>query len=117
MNNYVKKAKEIINKNKKKLIIGTSMFVVGVVGLGAVGITFVYNKAKLNTNYTIEQAQEIALEAVEGEVVKINKKLELELENFGFEYEFKIKDTNNILREVTVDATLGVITELDNYYD
>ena len=115
MNNYVKKAKEIINKNKKKLIIGTSMFVVGVVGLGAAGITFVYNKAKSNTNYTIEQAQVIALEAVEGEVIKVNKKLEME--NLSFEYEFKIKDTNNILREVTVDATLGVITELDNYYD
>lgn len=115
MNSYIEKIKDIINKNKKKIIIGTSIFVFSVVGVAIGGITFVYNKANANINYTIEQAEVIALEAIEGEVLKVNKKLELD--NFSFEYEFKIKDTNNILREVTVDATLGVITDLDNYYD
>ena len=47
--------------------------------------------------------------------MRVNKNLELD--NFSFEYEFKIKDSNNILKEVTVDATFGVITDLDNYYD
>lgn len=115
MSNYVKKVKEIINKNKKKLIMGISILGVAVVGLGAVGITAVYSKAKSNINYTIEESKEIALQVIKGEVLKVNKNLELD--SFSFEYEFKIKDSNNILREVTVDSNLGVITDLDNYYD
>lgn len=115
MNNYLEKVKKVINKNKKKLIIGTSIFVVSVCLLGLTGVAFVYNKAKSNINYSIEQAKEIALKTIEGEVLKVNKKLELE--DFSFEYEFKIKDSNNILREVTVDSNLGVITDFDNYYD
>ena len=39
------------------------------------------------------------------------------LDTCSFEYEVKIKDENNILREVTVDTNLGVITEIDNYFD
>lgn len=115
MSNYLKNIKEIINKNKKKLIVGTSVFVVSVVMLGTAAGIFVYSKAKSNINYTVEEAKEIALQAVEGNVVKTNKSLEIE--NLSFEYEFKIKDSNNILREVTVDSNLGVITDLDNYYD
>ena len=115
MKNYLEKVKEIINKNKKKIVVGTSIFVVSVIGLGVIGVTFAYNKAKANMNYTIEDAKVIALKVVEGEVIRVNKKLELD--HLSFEYELKIKDTNNILREVTVDASQGVITDLDNYYD
>ena len=64
-----------------------------------------------NINYTIEEAKEIALKSVNGDILKVNKKLEVE--SLSFEYEFKIKDNNNILREVTVDSNLGVITDLD----
>lgn len=112
MKNYTEKIKRIINKNKKKLIVRTSVFIVVGLGLGIAGTTFVYNRAKSNINYTLEQAQSIALEAVNGEVVKVNKKVELE--DCSFEYEFKIKDENNILREVTVDSRLGVIIDLDD---
>ena len=115
MNKYLEKVKEIISKNKKKIIMGASVFVVAVVALGGTGTIFAYNKIKANINYTAEQAEAIALQAVEGEVLKVNKKLELE--DLSFEYEFKIKDSNNILREVTVDSNLGVITDIDNYDD
>ena len=66
-------------------------------------------------NYTIEQSKEIALRTVKGDILGVRKKFELD--TCSFEYKFKIKDENNILREVTVDTNLGVITELDNYYD
>lgn len=112
MSNHLEKVKEIINKNKKKLIMRTS---IAVVGLGVAGVTAVYSIAKSNINYTIEEAKEVVLKAIEGDVLKVNKNLELD--SFSFEYEFKIKDSNNILREVTVDSNLGVITDLDNYYD
>ena len=72
---------------------------------------FIYSTAKKNINYTIEEAKEIALKSVNGDILKVNKKLEVE--SLSFEYEFKIKDNNNILREVTVDSNLGVITDLD----
>ncbi len=115
MNNYIEKIMEIINKNKKKLIITTSICVFSVAGLGAIGATLVYNKAKSNINYTTKQAKEIALGVVKGDVLRVKKKFELD--TCSFEYEFKIKDENNILREVTVDTNLGAVTELDNYYD
>ena len=50
------------------------------------------------------------------ETINRNKK-KLELDILGFEYEFKIKDSNNMLIEVTVDSNLGAIIDLDNYYD
>ncbi|MDU2490917.1 MAG: hypothetical protein E7D27_10060 [Clostridium celatum] len=50
------------------------------------------------------------------ETINRNKK-KLELDILGFEYEFKIKDSNNMLMEVTVDSNLGAIIDLDNYYD
>ena len=34
-----------------------------------------------------------------------------------FEYEIKIKDSNNVLREVDVDSSLGVIKDFDVYDD
>lgn len=115
MSKDLKNINEIINKNKKKIITGISTFVAAVIILGGAITTVIYSKAKSNINYTVDQAKEIALQAVEGEVLKVNKTLELE--RFSFEYEFKIKDSNNILKEVTVDSNLGVITDIDNYYD
>mgnify|MGYP006914792204 CR=1 FL=1 len=115
MSKYLKNIKKIINNNKKKLVLGISVFVVSVFALGVAGGIFVYSKAKSNINYLVEEAKEIALKVVQGDVVRINKSIEPE--SLSFEYEFKIKDSNNILREVTVDSNLGVITELDNYYD
>ena len=112
---FWKRIKEIINRDKKNLKKGISIFIVLVVLLSTLAIKIVYSIANSNVNYSVEEAQEIALKAIDGEVLRVNKNLELD--NFSFEYEFKIKDSNNILKEVTVDATFGVITDLDNYYD
>ena len=79
------------------------------------GFVTVYSIAKSNINYTVEEAKVMALQAVQGEIVKINKRLDLD--NFSFEYKFKVRDTNNMLMEVNVDSKLGVITDLDSYYD
>ena len=115
MKSFEKRIKEIINRDKKNLKKGISIFVVLVVLLSALAIKIVYSIANSNVNYSVEEAQEIALKAIDGEVLRVNKNLELD--NFSFEYEFKIKDSNNILKEVTVDATFGVMRDLDNYYD
>ena len=113
MNRSIEKVVEGLKKNKKRIIKSISIFGIVIIGLGVAGTTVLYNKAKSNINYTEEQAKEIALKLVPGEVVKIRKDLNLDLEYCTFEYEIKIKDANNVLREVNVDANLGVITDLD----
>lgn len=111
MINKLVEIKNLIIKKKKAIIRGISIICASGVMLVALSGVFIYSLAKKNTNYTVEEAKEIALKAVNGDVLKVNKKLELD--NLSFEYEFKIKDNNNILREVTVDSNLGVITDLD----
>lgn len=110
----IKKLEEIKNlilKKKKTIIKGISITCASGVMLVTLSGVFIYSTAKKNINYTIEEAKEIALKAINGDVLKVNKRLELD--NLSFEYEFKIKDNNNILREVTVDANLGAITDID----
>ena len=36
--------------------------------------------------------------------------------HLGLEYNIKIKDKNNIIREVTVDSKYGAISDFENYY-
>lgn len=115
MNKYLDNIRETIKKNKKKLIRKISILIASVAIIGVASVIAVYSIAKSNINYTVDEAKEIALQAVEGEVLGVKKILELD--TLGFEYEFKIKDSNNILMEVTVDSSLGAITDLDNYYD
>ena len=115
MNKYLDNIRERINRNKKKLIRKLSILIASVAIIGVAGVIAVYSIAKSNINYTVDDAKEIALQAVEGEVLGVKKKLELDM--LGFEYEFKIKDSNNMLMEVTVDSNLGAIIDLDNYYD
>ena len=115
MNEYLKNIGEIISKSKKKLIRKISIVMASIVIIGAAGVTTIYSIAKSNINYTVDELKEVALQAVQGEVLGVNKKLELD--SLSFEYEFKIKDSNNMLMEVTVDPKLGAITDLDNYYD
>ena len=111
MSDYIKKVKEIINKNKKKLIKRISIVLIILVVLGAAGFAGIYSIANSNINYTTEEAEEIVVQTIGGEVLKVNK--ELDLDSFSFEYEFKVKDSNNFLKEVTVDSNLGVITDVD----
>ncbi|MBS4958778.1 MAG: PepSY domain-containing protein [Clostridium sp.] len=115
MNRYLDNIRETIKKNKKKLIRKISILISSVAIIGVAGVIAVYSIAKSNINYTLDEAKEIALQTVEGEVLGVKKKLELDM--LGFEYEFKIKDSNNMLIEVTVDSNLGAIIDLDNYYD
>lgn len=112
---YLEKTKEILKENKKRLIKRFLIVIITIIILGIAGASFIYSKAKTNINCTVEQAQEIALQAVQGEVISVKKNLELD--TLSFEYEFKIKDSNNMLIEAVVDSKLGVITDLDNYYD
>ena len=115
MNKSIENMIENIKKNKKRIVKGILIFGVIIVVLGVAGTTVLYNIAKKNINYTEEQAEEIATKLVPGEVISIRK--DLDLDDFTFEYEIKIKDQNNMLREVNVDSSLGVITDADKYND
>ena len=61
-----------------------------------------------------QQAKEIALSQVPGQVVYVTK--DIDLDHLGLEYNIKIKDKNNIIREVTVDSKYGAISDFENYY-
>lgn len=100
-----------IKDNKKKIIKRLSILtIVGIIGAGALGISvFTYAKSKIN--YNENQLKEIALNKVPGEVIKVKK--EFNEDDFTFEYEFKIKDKENILREITVNTNSGAITDFN----
>lgn len=104
-----------LNENKKKIIRTVAILsIIGVLGIGVAGtVAFAY--AKSNINYTEKQMKEIALKKVPGEVIKVKK--EFNEDDFSFEYEFKIKDKENILREITVNTSSGAIVDLDNHKD
>jgi len=106
--------KEKKNKLKKKIIKVGSIFSVAIIGLCIVGGIALYNIVKSNINYTVEQAKDIALEQVPGQVVSVRK--DLDLERFTLEYDVRIKDKNNIIREVTVDSKFGAVSDFENYY-
>ena len=99
------------NKTKKTIIKVVSIFSASVIGLCALGGVVLYNIVKSNINYTKQQAKEIALSQVPGQVVYVTKDIDL-----GLEYDIKIKDKNNIIREVTVDSKYGAISDFENYY-
>lgn len=104
-----------LNENKEKIIRTVAILsIIGALGIGATGIA-VFAYAKSNINYTEKQMKEIALKKVPGEVIKVKK--EFNEEDFSFEYEFKIKDKENILREITVNTSSGAIVDLDNHKD
>lgn len=107
MNNYLEKIKETISKNKKKLIIGTSIVTFIAVGLGVSTVTFVYNKAKSNTNYTEEQAKEIALKHANlksDQVRFVRSELDYDdkIQTYDIEFYF-----NNIEYNYEIDANTG----------
>lgn len=99
-----------IKKHKKriiKVVIGAA--VVLVVGLGSLG-GYKYYHAKSNVNFSQDQLKEVALSRVPGgEVVKVEQ--ELNFRRGVFEYDFKIKDSNNMLREVRLDSEYGTIVQ------
>lgn len=100
-----------LKDNKKKIIKRLSILtIVGIIGAGALGVSvFTYAKSKIN--YNENQLKEIALNKIPGEVIKVKK--EFNEDDFTFEYEFKIKDKENILREITVNTNSGAITDFN----
>lgn len=111
MNKYLDLIKTKIKESKRKIIKGSLILVSLTAAIGIAGAVSLYNITKSNINYTVEQAQEIALLSVPGEVVRVHK--DYDLDNLSYEYEFKIKDANNRLVEVTVDSNIGAITDID----
>lgn len=101
------KAKEFCKKHKKRIktvmIVSVLTIIIIAGGVGAA----VYSHAKSNMKYSQEQLQKIALGKVPGEVVKVDK--ELNFRHATFDYEFKIKDKDNMLETVRMDSQYGVI--------
>jgi hypothetical protein len=96
----------------KRLIIGISISLLTVaIAVGVLG-GVVYSKAKGNIKYSQDKLQQIALGKVQGEVIKIEK--ELNFEEAVYEYEFRIKDKENMLQIVKVDSQNGVILRVNN---
>ena len=93
------------NKKKVKGIILIIFIVIIVVGVG------VYLLGQSNINYTEEQLEEVALGQIPGQVV--DRKTEFEIEDLAFEYNFYIRDENNIMREITVSTKTGASTYIE----
>lgn len=106
------KIKEFLINNKKKLIKLISSAVLAVIVLAGTFVGISYNRANSNLNYSQDQLQEIALEKIPGEVVGIEK--ELNFKEGSYEYEFKIKDSENMLKVIEVDARYGTISKFND---
>lgn len=120
-----KLAKNKLKVTKKKIAILCTLAVVscGVVGTVAVageimemkGINPVDNfKTKIELklaktpNYTLDQAKEIALKAVNGTVIETDE----EVDDGIVEYKISIKDNDNFLKKITINGDNGVITKI-----
>ncbi|EGT3616857.1 hypothetical protein FHH43_11545 [Clostridium perfringens] len=115
MKNVLLKVNEVLRKYRKKIIIGGTVVVLGVVGISAAGGAFLYNRMQSNIKYTQEQCEEVALKQIPGEIVKVKK--DMDLEDGTFEYDFQIKDKDNMLKKITVDATTGAIVDIGHKGD
>ena len=103
---------------KKKIIITLVAAAVAglVIGGGFIGLG--YNYAKNNENYSEQEARDIALAQVNGEIISVQKDFELEddqLSRSEFEYEVEIKTADNQLRYVKVSSRTGTV-DYDDYY-
>lgn len=82
------------------------MIIVGITG----GV--IYSHAKSNIRYSQEQLQQIALGKIPGKVVNVKK--EINFKSQSFQYEFKIKDKDNMLQQIKLDSQYGVIVRVNN---
>lgn len=126
--NVNKEIKNKSNRFSKRKIIGFSILAVLLGGIIAAGATIydymedrgdnpieqakkkVEMKFAEKPNYSLDQAKEIALKKINGTVVKGKE----DVDDGIVEYEFKIKDKENVLQRVTVDGKTGAIVEIDN---
>ena len=72
-----------------------------------------YNEIKAKSKYSEEELKNIALKKVQGEVIGVDK--EIDDDSMSIVYEFKIKDKNNIIKEVEVDSATGEVVDIENY--
>lgn len=120
-----KLAKDKLKITKKKIAILCTLAVISCGAVGAVAVasevmemkginpvddfkTKIELKLAKTPNYTLDQAKEIALKAVNGTVIKTNE----EVDDGIVEYKISIKDNDNFLKKVTVDGDNGVITKI-----
>jgi len=99
--------KGFCKKHKKKIIVTISTCVVLVIVVAGVAYGVSYSNANANIKYSQEEMEKVALAKVPGEVVDTEK--ELNFREAIYEYEFKIKDKNNTLQEVTVNSKYGTL--------
>ncbi len=108
--NIIEKIKLKKKKIKRNIIV---ILIFSIIGIGSAGIG-VLSYAKSKVNYTENQLKEIALKQIPGDVIKIER--DFDDDSFTFEYEFKIKDENNILREITINTNSGAIIDIDDNF-
>lgn len=115
MKNVLLKVNEVLRKYRKKIIVSGTVIVLAGVGISAAGGAFLYNRVQSNIKYTQGQCEEVALKQIPGEIVKVKK--DMDLEDGTFEYDFQIKDKDNMLKKITVDAASGAIVDIDHEDD
>jgi uncharacterized membrane protein YkoI len=107
MKEFISKLKEKLTKNNKKTAKIAAIVVAGIFIIAVTAFSIIYFRARANIKYSQDQLEKIALKKVKGEVVGVDKKLNFKKDSF--EYDFKIKTPNNVLREVKTDSEYGVV--------
>ena len=96
---------EFVKKFKKKILIGFG----ATLAVASLAVFMAFQIASQNVNFSMEQAQEVAVSKIGGEVMISGVDNEL----FTTYYELTIMDENNRPVEVTVSAKTGEIVEVD----
>lgn len=112
MKNILSKIITFCKTYKKRIliVIGSCLLVI----IAAAGITcgVIYSRAKSNIKYSQSQLEKIALEKIPGTVVDVEKELNFRSESY--QYEFKIKDKNDMLLEIKLDSKYGTISRFND---
>jgi len=112
MKNIFIKVMEFVKTYKKRIITVIAISVLtAIIATGIIG-KVIYSRAETNTKYTQDKLSQIALGQVPGEVIEVEK--ELNFDEAVYEYEFIIKDKENMQQIVRVESKNGVILMVDN---
>lgn len=106
---FINKVFEILKTNSQKI---KKIFIIFSIISFLIIITSLicyYIFVKSNLNYTESQAEDIALELIDGAIFRREK----EIDDGILEYKFDIIDKNNIVREVSVSSKTGAIIDFD----
>lgn len=98
-----------LTNNSKKIKMKCIILLIAIIIIIAIyGICYLMY-VKYNINYTESQAENIALNFIDGAILRREK----EVDDGILEYEFNIMDKNNVVREVTVSSKTGGIINSD----